>query len=48
MITLKALTYFRDGDLLELPPATQQLLRETAARFTRPDPVVRVSDSIAL
>ena len=47
MITLKALTYFGDGDLSELPHGTQQLLREKAARFTRSEPVVRVSDSIA-
>lgn len=47
MITLKALTCFGDGDLSELPPDTQDFLREQAARFSRPAPVERVSDHIA-
>lgn len=47
MITLKALAYFGDGDLSELPRGTQESLRAAAARFTRPEPIERVSDRIA-
>ncbi len=47
MITLKALTYFADGDLRALPPEVQRILVERAARFTRPDCLQRISDSIA-
>jgi hypothetical protein len=47
MITLKALAYFGDGDLPELPRGTQESLRAAAARFTRPEPIERVSDRIA-
>lgn len=47
MITLKALTYFADGDLRELPPEVQRVLVERAARFTEPERLERISDSIA-
>lgn len=47
MITLKALTYFADGDLPGLPADIQRRLRDAAARFTRPAPIERVSDLIA-
>jgi hypothetical protein len=47
LITLKALSYFADGDLPSLPAATRALLSENAARFTEPARLPRLADSIA-
>jgi hypothetical protein len=38
---------YGDGDLRELPPEVQRVLVERAARFTEPDRLERISDSIA-
>ncbi|MBI4659446.1 MAG: nucleotidyl transferase AbiEii/AbiGii toxin family protein [Verrucomicrobia bacterium] len=48
MISLKALSYFRDGDLPSLPETTQQDLALAAAEVTEIPPTVRASDSIAI
>jgi hypothetical protein len=46
-ITLKALTYFADGDLPALPPTTQQFLAEEAASVSDIPHVPRVSDRVS-
>jgi hypothetical protein len=47
MITLKALTYFVDGDLTKLPSAIKQFLSEQAGLVTTIPAIVRASDRIA-
>src|SRR6185503_13180816 len=47
MITLKALSYFADGDLPKLPEDVKQFLSEQASRVAAIPAMVRVSDHIA-
>ena len=47
MITLKALSYFGDGDLPKLPEDVKQFLSEQASRVTSIPSIARVSDRIA-
>lgn len=46
-ISLKALSYFGDGDLPQLPAATRQFLAQTAAAVREIPAIQRVSDRIA-
>ena len=48
MITLKALSYFRDGDLPTLPSEIQLLLSDAAKRVTTIPPIPRAAEVIAL
>jgi hypothetical protein len=47
MISLKALSYFKDGDLPELPIECQSLLSKAAGAVTTLPRIRRVSDNIA-
>lgn len=47
LITLKALSYFGDGDLPSLPADMCAWLSACAAKFTAPAHIARLSDSIA-
>lgn len=47
MITLKALTYFSDGDLPRLPEETKLFLARAAAAVREIPAIVRLSDKIA-
>jgi hypothetical protein len=47
MITLKALSYFADGDLPKLPEDVKQFLSEQASRVAAIPAMARVSDHIA-
>ena len=47
MITLKALSYFADGDLPKLPEDVKRYLGEQASRVTAIPSISRVSDRIA-
>lgn len=46
LVTLKALSYFADGDLGTLPSDIQERLAEAAAAVTSPGTVARVSDRL--
>jgi len=46
LITLKALSYYGDGDLPTLPAGIQQRLATVAALVTTPEPVAVVSDRL--
>lgn len=46
LITLKALSYFDDGDLPALPDDVKQVLSEAAARVDAPTPVARLGDRL--
>ena len=48
MISLKALSYFGDGDLRQLPLAVQEALRRQAADLKRLARLERRSDSLSL
>ncbi len=47
LITLKALSYFNDGDLPSLPTETRVQLSQCAAKFTAPAHIVRLAESMA-
>lgn len=47
LVTLKALAYFDDGDLGSLPEDVRHTLVEATWTIRGPEPVARVSDSIA-
>lgn len=46
LITLKALSYFDDGDLGALPDQVKQTLSDAAAAVHMPAPVARLSDRL--
>jgi hypothetical protein len=46
LVTLKALSYFGDGDLDDLPEPVKQALSDAAAAVTVPEVVERISDTI--
>jgi hypothetical protein len=46
LVTLKALSYFDDGDLGALPDEVKQALSDAAAAVHTPTPVARVSDRV--
>jgi hypothetical protein len=47
LITLKALSYFDEGDLGALPKEVQRTLSDAAAAAQLPTPIVRVSDRLS-
>lgn len=47
LVTLKALSYFDDGDLDDLPAAVKQTLSDAAATMHTPAPVERLSDRLS-
>lgn len=47
LITLKALSYFADGDLGALPDQVKQTLSDAAAAVHAPTPVARLSDRLS-
>jgi len=47
LITLKALSYFDDGDLGALPDDVKQVLSDAAAAVDTPTPVARLSDRVS-
>jgi len=47
LITLKALSYFDDGDLAALPDGVKQALSDAAAAVHTPAPVARLSDRLS-
>ncbi len=48
MISLKALSYFEDGDLPHLPSEIKRLLSEAASQVSQLPEIPRVSDSLGL
>ena len=46
MISLKALNYFKDGDLPQLPPDTKQFLADQASQIAEIPDIPRLSDKI--
>jgi len=47
LITLKALSYFDDGDLGALPDLVKQTLSDAAAAVRTPTPIARLSDRLS-
>jgi hypothetical protein len=47
LVTLKALSYFGDGDLGELPDHVKHALSDAAAAVRVPEPVARLSDRLS-
>lgn len=46
IVSLKAVTFFKDGDLPSLPPHTQQALANAAAKIKAIEPILKISSSL--